>query len=228
LWKGCDGRTPWDLNDPNGVYLSGTAGSGSSGQTLVVTGANFTTNQWQGYVVINLDQPYNDGRYSYPDTMAAINSNDATNIVVSQAPHAARSQVWNEGNRFEIRKVLTPMDNVGNGPGDYLGGGFNPAPRSLNQTSEPYYLWSNTNNGILQGGYSSTWDVVAGVNFINNGTTAKSGYKPYTYPHPLTRSLPPSATVVRDLSRKHWGAKQKKPKEVKKNPEKKTEEKTDT
>jgi hypothetical protein len=197
IWTGCDGRTGWDLNDTsggpngNGIYLSGTAGTGSSGQTLVVTGANFPTpNQWRGYAVINLDQPYN----TYSGTFGSIYSSTSNSITVGTAPHPVATQVWTPGNRFQIRKVIKPLDNIGNGPGDYLGGGETPTPRWLNQTNEPYYLWNNTLGGAPIGGFGSTPDVKAGVNFINNGTTPKPGYTPYTYPHPLVSGASPSLT----------------------------------
>src|SRR5262249_5209632 len=149
------GRVDWDLNDttggPNkdGVYLRGIAGAGSANQTLVITGASFTTNQWRGYGIINLDQPYSSGRTSYPNTFASIYSNTPDRVMVGKAPHPSATQVWTPGNRFEIRRVIMAMDNIGNGPGDYLGGGFNPSPRWLNQTREPYYLWGNTLDGVL-------------------------------------------------------------------------------
>jgi hypothetical protein len=204
-WKGCDGRTVWDLNDTtggpggNGIYLSGTAGAGSSAQTLVVTGASFTPNQWRGYSILNLDQSYSDGTTTFPNTFDTIDSNTENTIKVGTAPHPYANVIWAPGNRFEIRKVTKPLDNVGNGPGDYLGGGFSPTPRWLNQTSEPYYLWSNTNNGGSQGGIGTTPDVKAGVNFINNGATPKSGYTPYAYPHPLVSGAPVAPAAPRNL-----------------------------
>ena len=76
------------------------------------------------------------------------------------------------------------------GPGDYLASGLTPPARWLNQTSEPYYLWNNTNNGNPQGGIGTTPDVNEGVSFINNDTPMP-GYTPYAYPHPFCeRGLP--------------------------------------
>lgn len=64
-----------------------------------------------------------------------------------------------------------------------------------NQTSAPLYGWNNgssigcSNGGTCTGAISITDDgdahVQAGRDYINNGTTAKPGYTPYTYPHPL-------------------------------------------
>lgn len=51
----------------------------------------------------------------------------------------------------------------------------------------PLYVWSNTINGSNIGMQCTDGcnHVKAGRDFINNGTTAKPGYKPYQYPHPL-------------------------------------------
>jgi hypothetical protein len=62
----------------------------------------------------------------------------------------------------------------------------------------PLYLWNNTANGISTGMdvTDGANHVVAGRDYLNNGSTPKPGYTPYTYPHPLTGSpialLPPS------------------------------------
>jgi hypothetical protein len=56
-------------------------------------------------------------------------------------------------------------------------------------TGYPLYLWSNTANGrpvtlIVTTGANH---IKAGRDFIDNGTTPKPGYTPFTYPHPLTQ-----------------------------------------
>ncbi len=56
-----------------------------------------------------------------------------------------------------------------------------------NAVGYPAYIWSNTKNGVAEGMYctSGAIHVVDGRDFINNGTTSKSGYTPFMYPHPL-------------------------------------------
>jgi hypothetical protein len=60
MWGGSDSTSGWDLNDPK-VYASGIAGPGSgigpndTGGKLVVPGAGWSTNQWVGYTIRNLD-----------------------------------------------------------------------------------------------------------------------------------------------------------------------------
>jgi len=204
VWNGSNGMSSWDKNDttdytgnglgggPNGLWASGTAGSGSTGQTLVITGANFRTNQWRGFAVVNLDQPYVLSGVNFPNTFATVQSNTANTITVALAPHSAAVQVWVPGNHYEIRKVASSLDTIGAGPGDYLGGGANPTPRLLNQTNEPYYIWNNTLNGSAVAG-SGGGEINSGwfVNFVN---ATKPGYTPYVYPHPLVSGASASAT----------------------------------
>jgi hypothetical protein len=54
----------------------------------------------------------------------------------------------------------------------------------------PLYTWNNTLNGTLVGMVCTNGcnHVQSGRDFINNGSTPKSGYVPYTYPHPLTQT----------------------------------------
>jgi pectin methylesterase-like acyl-CoA thioesterase len=54
-------------------------------------------------------------------------------------------------------------------------------------TSFPLYVWNNTYNGVQQGASCTSGcnHLLSGRDYFNNGTTAKSGYAPYTYPHPL-------------------------------------------
>lgn len=59
-------------------------------------------------------------------------------------------------------------------------------------TSFPLYVWSNTKNGAaaaIQCTDGCT-HLQAGRDYFNNGTTAKPGYTPYTYPHPLANDAP--------------------------------------
>lgn len=62
------------------------------------------------------------------------------------------------------------------------------------QIVDPIYSWNNTVNGVqsaslgtYDGGTGCAIDsfIQSGRDYINNGTTPKAGYTPYTYPHPL-------------------------------------------
>lgn len=63
--------------------------------------------------------------------------------------------------------------------------------------SYPLYVWSNYNNTTLVGMVCTHGCEVNGIphllegrDFINNGTSPKPGYTPFTYPHPLRKSGP--------------------------------------
>ena len=60
----------------------------------------------------------------------------------------------------------------------------------------PLYVWSNTKNGATVGMQCTDGcnHVQAGRDYINNGTTAKPGYVPYVYPHPLQSNTVPAQT----------------------------------
>lgn len=76
------------------------------------------------------------------------------------------------------------LDQIGRGPGQYP-----------NEPSVPLYIWNNGSELTCSTGGSCANNIVmigdgdahvqAGRDFINNGTAAKPGYTPYTYPHPL-------------------------------------------
>lgn len=56
--------------------------------------------------------------------------------------------------------------------------------------SYPLYVWNNTadNGGVGMSCTSGCTHVQSGRDYINNGSTAKSGYAPFRYPHPLQGS----------------------------------------
>jgi hypothetical protein len=63
--------------------------------------------------------------------------------------------------------------------------------------SYPLYVWSNYNNANLVGMECTAGcevngrpHLLEGRDFINNGTTPKPGYTPFTYPHPLRQNDP--------------------------------------
>ena len=184
-WPGSDGTSNWDLNDTtggpanDGIYLSGTAGAGSTNWTLVVTGANWATNQWAGYTVRDMTPStlYPKGFFS------AILSSTKNTLTVEKGSQIV-DKPFVAGDHFEIRKVMQGLDMAGGSTGNLLTGS-NPVPHWVNQIIEPIYAWSNTVNGVSNSSVVLPGDPIirAGVHYFDK--TTKPGYVSYTYPHPL-------------------------------------------
>ena len=94
---------------------------------------------------------------------------------------------------------------------------------------EPVYVWSNNwtppnDPGSYIGSQASV--VRLGRDIIDNGNTPMPGYTPYTYPHPLTKGLPPSEQTTQNATasseheahkeRRPWGGKKLDRKKAKK------------
>ena len=196
-WQGANGLSGWDINDTtggphhDGVYLTGTASSGSGSRILKVSGANWTPNRWKGYVVRNTDAGYTDGNgVRWPDYFATISSNTAHTITTDAGAFKILS--FAAGNHFEIRKVIQALDTIGaSGP---------------HQAMESLYCWNNTVDGVPATVIGTTSNVVEGVNYING--TAKPGYTPYVYPHPLVTGVPSPPKTLKPAAPKSQGRRQ--------------------
>jgi len=76
------------------------------------------------------------------------------------------------------------------------------------QQAEPIYVWSNNwtpvpnNPGVLLGSVNPSIQI--GRDAIDNGTTPKPGYAPYTYPHPLTTASPQPTDTKRHTGSQHY------------------------
>lgn len=97
------------------------------------------------------------------------------------------------------------LDQIGRAPGT----------KFPNQASVPLYVWNNgSGTGCSSGGSCSNdikmindgdAHVKEGRDFINNGTTAKPGYTPFVYPHPLSsgkevmKPNPPTDVLISQL-----------------------------
>ena len=100
-----------------------------------------------------------------------------------------------------------------------------PPPGGMNQVIEPCYSWNNIKeNGVHYNLSSSFGTIRAGEHYFND--TAKPGYTPFTYPHPLTKglSLPQQTTSNATGNSQHnqpkerrpWGGKKRREKKQKK------------
>ena len=182
---GVDGVNGWDLNDTNGgtggLYFSGTATAGSSGCTVVVSGAGWTPNQWVGYSFRSTNQPSVSGGYTNLWQNAAISANTSDTLTLEQGTWITRNIT--NGVYFEIHRCIQPLDTIGAGGGDLLAASYAPTPVWLNQPMTPIYCWGNTESTGPITVAPGTALVVNGINYSN---AVMPGYTPYTYPHPLT------------------------------------------
>ncbi len=190
-WEGANGLSAWDINDP-ALYASGTASTGSGQERLIVTGASWTTNQWAGYALLDLDGGFTDGQgIIWPNNFGTIMSNTSDTILTYAGAFSPRLN-FATGHRYEIRKVTQCFDGVGTGLCDAMPGGPL-AAHDMHQVLDPLYCWNNTVDGTAANWVTGpTGGTTEGVHFING--TAKPGYTPYVYPHPLAVSDSPTPT----------------------------------
>jgi hypothetical protein len=186
---GASGNSVWDKNLAGGPFFTGTAGtSGRISEllyTIGVSGAAWTTNQWSGYSVQRLTNIGNQSGNSF----SIIKSNTSNTLVYSPSIFGEPTTLnISSGDRIEIWKAVNCLDQCGMDSGSLITG--NPAVPPVdwpNQTIHGCYSWNNTGEAGESVGIEreqSSLTIVEGVHFFNN--TQKSGYTPYTYPHPLT------------------------------------------
>ena len=175
-WGGADGTSVWDVNAPN-AFFTGTATSNSSGTSVTVSGANWTTNQWAGYTIRRTSNNCNSNSI----TFAWIKSNTSNRIsYTDNGGYQTPSLAFCAGDTLKIRRVDHALDQPGRGGGSLITGETPVRPSGWNdQVTEPCYSW---NNG--QARFSAGPGVRANVHYFNN--TPMPGYTPYIYPHPLT------------------------------------------
>jgi len=217
-WGGADGTNSWDVNDPK-VFFTGKAASNSSGRTVTVSGANWRPNQWLGYTIRRTSNICNSNTL----TFGTILGNTANTITYSDngGYHWIPTMSFCAGDSFEIRKVDAALDQPGRALGSLITGDTPVRPTRWNdQVTEPCYSW---NNGQVNFGGGP--GVRLNEHYFND--TPMPGYTEFTYPHPLTGSLPwsPPTTTTRTSLRKPWGKKEKKTEQRNRRPWKKTKEK---
>lgn len=191
-WIVATGYNPWDNNDPNGAYLTGTH-TGSSGATTVTSSVTLTAGQWVGYQLANTRTK----RASY------ITANSTTTITYAYDTSfdPAGNLKFDNGDGFGIYKIISSLDQPGRGKGDLLSS-LNPINTTTgtvawpHQALEPIYGWNNTYKGKYQ---DILWGLQSSIqvnrDFYNNPKdTPMPGYTPYTYPHPLVSGASPSPT----------------------------------
>ena len=227
-WKGAHGANPWDYNATeadgghiNGhspyLFESGTVSSAvnSPNGTMTDSTKSWTSNQWNGYA---LRRPSDGATWRI-----AGNTNNTLNILQWGDPCCI--QKWNVNNTYEIHKVLQALDQPGAGGSDPISGA-NPTPKWLHQVREGCYSWNNiyTPNGHHINWRPASPGLLEGRDYFS--ATPLPGYTPYTYPHPLTKGLPPPEQMTGNATgntqhnplrkRQPWGGKQPDRKKAKK------------
>jgi len=174
------------MNDPHGLYESGTASGGGRSQ-IIDTTKNWITNQWAGFTA----------KFTGDNQVALIQSNTSNTLNVFYYTDSGGGHVWQAGNGYQIHRISVALDQPGRGQGDLIVGNP-PINRRTgtaawpNQALEPTYSWNNiytpnntpVNITVGTGGFM----LVEGRDYFNN--TPMPGYRPYVYPHPLVTAQP--------------------------------------
>ena len=176
-WRYANGTNAWDVNDPI-IYTNGTASFGGAG-SFTDNSIIWTPHQWQGFSFFDVTQ----GKASLVIDNTA---NSLTYVAGNSVPNGSPITV-NGGDVYQIRKVVTSLDEPGRG----MGGLISNTPPVINgivawpnDALEPVYYWNNTyqnvaNTSMGNGGYYSC---VIGQEIVNGPAP---GWTNFVYPHPL-------------------------------------------
>jgi hypothetical protein len=181
-WGGMSGTNIWDNNAPSASYSGTYTGNNGNYTTMTDTNANWTPNQWVGYQILNYGagMTFNGGGQMFGEITANTSNTITFNLCNNGAPPYLN---WTNGNPYSIYYVSNGLDMCGMGKGDYISGA-NPTPVGWpHQQLEPCYAWGNTPSLSM---YAQSV-LKANVHYFNN--TAKPGYVPLVYPHPLIGSV---------------------------------------
>jgi len=208
-WGAANGTSPWDNNvtESNGTHVDGhppylfatgkhTGANNSS--TLTVSGTPWQVNQLVGSSVTNTNSasPY----FNVAAYIVANTANTITTIGGNDPPQPK----FNTGDTFAIHKVLVVLDQPGRGKGDLILGSPKGStnltatawPAWPHQALEPCYSWNNKLNGATLNFSDSAGIGILRQNVDYYNNTPMPGYKPYTYPHPLTGPAPPTNLTI--------------------------------
>ncbi len=162
---GLNSLDPWDTVD-NVVYYSGTATSGSGGNTMSDTSQSWTANQF-----IPRGAPYSV--YDTTKTFTAeITSNSANSLtVVGGIPEQSNS--FSVGDHYEIIRATVCADQGGRGMGNYISGDTPSQTNALNEALDPVYEWDNSvpAGHIKQNFESDTARVLANRDYYTENAT---------------------------------------------------------
>jgi hypothetical protein len=215
-WGAADGTSPWDRNDTDGnghfiegqppyLFASGAATASTQQGTLIDSNATWTRN-WAGFSV----------RHLGVQKGSLITDNDSHTL--HYLPYSALDRgpliIFNAGDRYQIHRLLTQLDQNGRGKGDLVrvvnGQSINTVtntPFWTHEQVETCFNWNVTyapTGQYLGFGSDRHPEQVEGQEYVNLGngfppdttpqqvilfyTAAVNGVQytgPYCYPHPL-------------------------------------------
>ncbi len=118
-------------------------------------------------------------------------SNTSTALTLRDSIYGgAYTMVWAAGETYEINLVTHSMDMIGRRTGSLLSGDTPSIPAGWNdQVTSAWYEWNNTREAGANVNFSPVQGIIKSGTHYNNDT-AKPGYTPYTYPHPLVSGGP--------------------------------------
>lgn len=180
-WGISSGSNPWDVNSSVlGPVERGTHTGVNSATTLVDSTKSWAPDEWEtvasrkgfSYIIRNITQ----------DHQSMIMSNTQKSITYFLKIPPLR---FDHGDRYEIWKVLTTLDQPGQGKSDLLSGLPAIPDRWPHNVLEPCYSWNNKDqDGRELDLHSPHGSIQEGRDYYNR--TRKPNYAPYIYPHPLT------------------------------------------
>jgi hypothetical protein len=182
-WGISSGSNVWDLNNSvMGALERGTHTGANSTRILTDSNKHWTADEWEtvvsrkgfSYVLKNITQ----------NRQSVIESNTASRIFYFLA---APPMTFNHGDTYEIWKVVTTLDQPGQGKSDRLSGLPALPKKWPHNVLEPCYSWNNKDeNGNEIDLHTEQGSIQEGQDYYNR--TRKPNYGPYLYPHPLTAS----------------------------------------
>jgi hypothetical protein len=149
FWGAANGNNRLDSNDPHGLYATGKHTGENNSATLIVANAAWKVNQWVGYSVTNTTRR-NPRTGAHPSSYVTANTSDTITIAREEA-FGGPNLTFNNGETYEIYKLLVALDQPGRGKGDLL---VDKDPMVTGswprQALEPAYAWGNTYNNVRQ------------------------------------------------------------------------------
>jgi hypothetical protein len=179
-WGTSTGKNVWDVNNFVLVPFEQGTHTGTDNNTqLVDTNKNWVPDQWET----------KESRKGFSYILRNITKNRQS-VILSNALHTvsyfliAPAMRFDRGDSYQIWKVVTSLDQPGQGKSDLLFG-LPAQPKGWpHAVREPCYSWNNKDeNGDEVDLGSFEGSIQEGRDFFNR--TRKLNYAPYTYPHPL-------------------------------------------